>query len=139
MTWFKKKEQEPAPCPSDILAAMVAIRMVAEPERFIIKGCLRTEYGTRMRSGTWIDADNDIKLVLVTHEKEGWVSPMYAGIDEFSKGGVSLAITSKGRLELMRAGAKCKELNDSLEDGKRRYAGDMAACDAISGMLKLSS
>lgn len=138
MIFRRKKEPEVAPCPSDILAGLVAARMISEPSRFVIQLAGR-EYGTRMRRGIWSDGRHGIKVVFKTGIHDSWKSSMYGSLEEFSRNGVQLTPTGVGHRQLREAAYQCESHNIQLAQSKAKYEGDMAACDGIADLMGVTA
>ena len=132
--WPVRKPVAPTPKPSDILAGMLAIRMMADPSAFSLHGS----------KGSWYDRATQIRITFDLQKyPKGVRGPTqwvyYFEIDEFSRDGKAVATTDTGKMELNKAAKYCRAFNLEQAEAKRQYEGDMVALDAIEVLLKVKA
>jgi len=122
-----RRKPKPVPCPSDILAQLVAARMIAAPET--------VRYHSAHSSALWEDKDTGIKLKAESLHKS-W---LFTGVDTFTHRGVELRPTGLGTDALIKALNFCRDVQLARIQAEKQYAGDMAALDAMEKLLKIGS
>ncbi len=122
---FWRKPPPPTPCPSDILAQLVAARMIAAPET--------VRYCSNYSSALWEDKDTSIRVKAESLHKS-W---NYSDIDVFTHHEVELRPTSLGTNALIEALNFCRSVQLARIHAEKQYKGDMAALDAMEKLLKL--
>lgn len=133
MFWTKKKPAE-TPSPSDIVASLVAARMIASPERIRFNAD-EYAYGTRYRKVSWADDETGIYVEAKTGISDPFQSSMYGSLTAFRHKGIDLAPSSLAGYELRKAFDTCRAHLKAVEEAKRLYSGNMAACDAIQDLV----
>ena len=135
MKWFTKPPVTETPCPSDILAGLVARRMILSPEQVSIREA-GVEYGTRMRIASWSDKKTRIMVECKTGLYDSFASNMYGSLLTFSRNGTPFTPTGSGDLLLRKAMQMCVQHQYEKTKAEAQYIGDMAACDAIEEFMK---
>lgn len=133
MFWTKKKPVE-TPSPSDIVASLVAARMIASPERIRFSAA-EYAYGTRYHKVSWTDDETGIYVEAKTGVSGAFQDSMHGSLTAFRHREKDLAPSSAGRYELQKAFDTCRSHLKAAEEAKRLYSGDMAACDAIQDLV----
>lgn len=134
MLWLKVDPEKP-PVPSDIVAGLVAMRMMANPSEFIIIKTSSDSYGVRQRVGVWEDKVLGIRVEVSTGVYEPFNSSIHAAITDFSRKGIPFAPTPEGRRQLYKAAAFCAQAIHDSKQADLQYRGDMNACDAIADLM----
>jgi hypothetical protein len=122
MGLFSKK---PAPSPSDIVAELVAARMISDPQSVKFE-TLKFNYPF---GAIWEDENTGIVVEFSNTECDGYPS-------SFTHNGVALSPTHQGRCKLVEAKRICHRFQRDAYLAKVKYEGDMAACAAIEQLFQ---
>jgi len=125
--------QQEIPCPSDVLAGLLAVRILTDPEKVKCEEHIRGR--ASYRKVVW----SDLAGISVHADIYGDDYSFCSRITYFNKKNRNYTPTKAGKDQLITAFKQALKLAEERRNARKQYEGDMAACDAIEEIMLKSA